>query len=557
MKEKLLLVLIIILAVFLRFWEIETIPPSLSWDEVAIGYNAYSVLKTGKDEYGTSYPLLFRSFDDSKLPGLIYLTSVSEVIFGLNEFGVRFPSAFFGILTVLIAYFVVREILEEKSALFATLLFAINPWLINFSRQAFETNVSMSFFSLGILFLVKAIRKRTMLVLSFAFFAVSIYFYYAARIVVPFFILAFVTVNFNWFRKNFKIFLISGIIFIILLAPLIEPIFSTKGFSRINQVAITNEPYYLALKENYAKLILDHDNVWWAKIVYNRRIAFFQTWFLNYVKNTSFEYLFVNGAGNTGLLYFWELPFFLLGFYALAVRREKWKYVILFWFVLSIIPASFTKDQPNPLRTLIGAPSLVLISFFGIKKAWEIAVLKKKTQIFSVVLFMMITASLVQFCFLYFEYAPKERAIDFGDGYKQLVQSLVKERKNYDLIYISGAYWRPYIHLLFHLKYDPMLYQANGTKDGFDKFRFGKASWDSDGIDLQGADLASLAPKEKKVLFVFSKKEFAGKIDPRINFAEAWPINGLYAKEVFWAFEYNDYLRYLNLVKETKEQNAF
>ena len=34
---------------------------------------AYSILKTGRDEYGSPFPLLFRSFDDYKAPIPVYL----------------------------------------------------------------------------------------------------------------------------------------------------------------------------------------------------------------------------------------------------------------------------------------------------------------------------------------------------------------------------------------------------------------------------------------------------------------------------------------------------
>src|SRR3989344_7494950 len=97
MKYTYLLILVFTLAVLLRFVNLSHMPPSLSWDEVSFGYNAWSILKTGKDEYGIPFPFLFRAFDEYKQPGLVYLTVVSEAIFGLNEFAVRFPVALSGV----------------------------------------------------------------------------------------------------------------------------------------------------------------------------------------------------------------------------------------------------------------------------------------------------------------------------------------------------------------------------------------------------------------------------------------------------------------------------
>src|SRR3989344_5777104 len=103
--KKLLIVLIVLLAAILRFYQIDSNPPSLYWDEASLGYNAYSILKTARDEHGTFLPLTnFAAFGDYKPPGYIYVTVPAVWIFGLTEFAIRFPSAFFGTLTVLITY---------------------------------------------------------------------------------------------------------------------------------------------------------------------------------------------------------------------------------------------------------------------------------------------------------------------------------------------------------------------------------------------------------------------------------------------------------------------
>lgn len=74
MKYKILLVVVVLLAFFLRFYQLGETPVALNIDEVAIGYNAYSILQTGKDEFGKVLPVVFRSYDDFKPPLLIYLT---------------------------------------------------------------------------------------------------------------------------------------------------------------------------------------------------------------------------------------------------------------------------------------------------------------------------------------------------------------------------------------------------------------------------------------------------------------------------------------------------
>src|SRR3989338_5274337 len=140
-KKNFFLILILTVAAILRFYQLGANTPSLDWDEVAHGYNAYSILKTARDEYGYKFPLSFRSFDDYKPPIYTYLVVPSVAIFGLNDFAVRFPSALLGVLTVIFTYLMVLKLFKNKNiALLSSLFLAISPWHLQFSRVAFETN---------------------------------------------------------------------------------------------------------------------------------------------------------------------------------------------------------------------------------------------------------------------------------------------------------------------------------------------------------------------------------------------------------------------------------
>jgi len=67
------------LAVYLRLFQFGEVPNGLYQDETAIGFNAYSILETGKDEYGKDFPLYFRSFGDYK-----FLQARPRVLGGLH-----------------------------------------------------------------------------------------------------------------------------------------------------------------------------------------------------------------------------------------------------------------------------------------------------------------------------------------------------------------------------------------------------------------------------------------------------------------------------------------
>ena len=170
MTSRITLILILLFAAGLRFFQLGQNPPGLYWDEVSLGYNAYSILTTGRDEHGEWLPLTrFKAFGDYNPPGYIYATVPSIALFGLNEFAVRFPSALFGSLTVLLTYFLVKEISKNRLwALLSALILAAMPWHVHFSRAAFETNVSVFWVALGSIFFFRFVKssKNWQLIIS-------------------------------------------------------------------------------------------------------------------------------------------------------------------------------------------------------------------------------------------------------------------------------------------------------------------------------------------------------------------------------------------------------
>ncbi|MDP2860140.1 MAG: glycosyltransferase family 39 protein, partial [bacterium] len=184
-RNKLFLGAIIVLAIFLRMWTLTENPPHLNWDEVSHGYNAYSILSTGKDEWGKSWPTIFRAYGDFKLPVYIYLTALSEKFFGLSEFAVRFPSAMAGVLTIIALYFFVVKLFDKKTGLLAAFILTVSPWHILLSRPAIEGNLALCFIVFGAWAIILSRNKPFFLVLAAAFFGLSLHTYNSARVFVP------------------------------------------------------------------------------------------------------------------------------------------------------------------------------------------------------------------------------------------------------------------------------------------------------------------------------------------------------------------------------------
>src|SRR3989338_5994195 len=192
---KYILAAIILISSVLRLYKLDTIPPSLYWDEVSLGYNAYSILATGHDEHGRFLPLTnFAAFGDYKPPGYIYAAVPSVAIFGLNEFAIRFPSALFGILTVLLTYILAKKLFEKENlAQLSALLLAISTWHIGLSRGAFEGNLALFFSTLGIYLFIKFAKDNALFIYFCATaFLVAVYTFTGHRLFVPFILLVLV-----------------------------------------------------------------------------------------------------------------------------------------------------------------------------------------------------------------------------------------------------------------------------------------------------------------------------------------------------------------------------
>ena len=111
---------IVFIGAFLRFWHIDTAPKGALIDELHFGYLAKSLILTGKDEHGESWPVIFEGFGDRKLPAMAYLDIPSVAAFGLTLVAIRVPSAVAGTLLILASFWLLWEITRRKKwALFA------------------------------------------------------------------------------------------------------------------------------------------------------------------------------------------------------------------------------------------------------------------------------------------------------------------------------------------------------------------------------------------------------------------------------------------------------
>lgn len=474
--NKYTIVLIFILALSLRLINFtQPVPPAINWDEASLGYNAFSILKTGRDEWGRVFPLTFEAFGDYKLPGYIYTLVPFIWIFGLNELSVRLPSILSGSLSVIFLYLAVLELSKNKKwALTSAFLLAISPWSFFLGRIALEANLALSFFLIGLYFLIKGLNKNRFLIPSSLMLGLSIFTYNSARIFVPLFIFSFVIIFWKQFKFNRSVFF----------SILIFGIFLSLGFYLAVFQDSSARYYWIRILDEGAISYLDQarNNSGYpdliTKLIYNRPVYFVSNFSLNYFKHFSFQFLSLSGGSNyqfslqnMGLIYFIELPFLIYGFLKLLKSKIGW--VFLTWFLIAPIPSALTREAPHALRSIFMIGSLQVIISYGLIQFFSLISGKKliyKISFLMVGLLLLIN-SLIYFNAYFFEY-PKEYSQAWQYGYKQAVEVISKNDNKYPKIYFTKKYGEPHLFYLFFINYDPARYQNNETL-----IRYAQTNW--------------------------------------------------------------------------------
>lgn len=446
-KTTIALISIIILAVGLRFYHLGSNPPALYWEEAAIGYDAYSILKTGKDFHGNFWPVAaFESFGDWK-PSLYFYAAVPSIaVFGLTPLGVRLPSALAGILTVVLVYFLVKD---KRVGLAAAAFLAISPWHLQLSRAAFEAN-------LGLFLVVLGWFWPPALVLS-------MYAYHANRLLAPLLFLLF------WRLGRVKNFWLTALICGLIAWPLLISFKNPAMAKRFQETsALTSlDPI---IKSN--ELIAADGDTFWARLSHHRYWQYTNLIFANYLDHFDFDFLFLTGDVNprhsiqtVGGLFLIQLPLIIFG---LKKQRRWW-----LWLLLAPLPSALTIGTPHALR------SLAMIIPFSVLTAVGLSRLPKK---YLAVALAVLALELSRYLVSYYRDYPRIYTSFWQAGYREMVAMVKAKESNYEHIYITRSLGRPSTYYWFFTATDPRLVQVLNDivpKDQGEYLEFGKIKFGS------------------------------------------------------------------------------
>ncbi len=489
MKFKLFsLGLILLIALILRVYQLNKVPIELFGDEIDVGIQAYSILKTGKDYLGNSFPVMFQSFDESRLPLLIYSAVPSVALFGLNEWGVRLPSVFFGMLSLIGIYLLTRQLFNSKTALFALILLAISPWHLQISRQANDATVILPVMLFAIWFFLLGLKRYLLLIISAILFALTFYTYAIAAIFTPLIVICLSILFYRQFLKLglLKITMVLLVGFIILL-PYLSLYVSGKASTRFSTISVSSDK---GINDKIFTYRRRADSSF-TPLIYNKPSVYSDEIIKNYLKAFSSEFLFVIGdpnlrhsVGGLGEFYLFTLAGLILGIFFI-VNNFNGKYktsfkILAVCLILAPVPASLTRDGGyHAPRLFLLLPFLVIIISLGINYLTGL-----KRNIFIKGLYLLtgflIVVNLIGYFYRYYIEWSKDSWRFWQLGYKEALTYLKENDLKYSKIYINNTYETALPRFLFWYNYDPVrfqqVYQGNKTKadivDGFEGFKF-------------------------------------------------------------------------------------
>lgn len=516
--EKIIVAIIILLSFFIKVYSLDKSPPSVGFDEAGLGYNAYSILKTGKDEYGNFMPLSLRSFNDYKPALYAYLSIPFIAVMGLNEISTRMVSVIAGTFSLLFLYFFLKEFVKNKYLRwFVFVVLAFQPWRVHFSRVALEANLSACFFVIGAWFLYKnnflLKIKETFLkkLLVPFFFALSAYSYHGARAAVPVFIVLFLFDPFRLFLvkklKKYRKWIIKFrfrylyllLTFILFLIPIFVVNKSSQVLTRFRQENVFYRyspftPNELLSEGKNAWLNLENNPVYYfTGIMTGHMLSYFSPINLGgrifyWVKNS------VQHIPSFSMFGWAEVIIFVFGIVYLIKNfklRAKNRFLI-YWILAGAAPAALTWNWFHPLRSMNIYPALELIIALGFVSLFNILNKKLNKNLFKMICLTSVFFFSLSTLFTIVNEYNYSTAINHGEyqpgGFKEGVPILAKLQDDYDEIIIDSPHAQSYIFFLFYQSFSPEIVQSYAEqrpKPGiegnlnfdFYKYKFKKYDW--------------------------------------------------------------------------------
>lgn len=467
--EVIAVAFVVVLAATLFFYKLNQSPPCLDADEASFAYNAFSILKTGRDEYGKFLPLRLQAFGDNRFPLITYLDIPWVAILGLNETSARMANFPFALLFPIVVYLLTFEFFKSKStSVLAALFSTLSVGLQSIGRQTHEAYLTVFFLALASYFFMRFLNKKGEANFYFfqAFFFIDLFGYHSTRLWAGFYFLVMVFMI-AWKKMKIKhLFLFVSIIALFAVSDVIHKPTRVSSLLFFNTEGFNSKVYEYRIEGG-------------LRFLYNKLTVGVKDMIHEYSKYFSPQFLAINGDDNYRFGYPGMSPvtpieylLMIIGLYYLFHNREKWRYFVVAIFLFAPSSAILSWAGASLTRSLFILIPVTIIAAYGLSQ-----ILKKKKVAFFALFGAYLILALYNWDFYYFHFPKRLVTIHAWQcGYKELGDYVKANYDNFDKFYITQKNGQPYIFMLFYLNYPPSEYQKHARLSAPDQFGFGQVS---------------------------------------------------------------------------------
>lgn len=491
-KPSIIIIALTLLGAFLRLNQFPNSPPSLYVDEADVGYQAYSLITTGRDYFGNFLPVHLQSFADFRTPLYIFTAIPGVLAFGLNNFTVRFPAALFGILTIPLIFWCTRNLTRSETlGIFSALILAILPWHIHYSRIAFEVTLLLFLLTAGIGFFAKWIHTNKIhhFLPAILLLLLTVYTYSTAKLFTPLILVILLFTTKNVLAKlNRTQIALAGVFSALLAYPAVKDIFLGAGQNRFSILSVFSDtnsigpfahlqwlvshsatyfPFLFIHPQILAKFFLGNFTNTFYQII-NNYFSVFSPEFLIFAGDPNMRHT-ITGSGVAGL---GITILFAVGFIKLVTSQgTSYKIFLLLLLFLSPLPAAITKDgQFHATRLFLFIFPFTLIAAFGVQDLlYKIKALlaknntasKKLIILAGFALISLITWEMLRDQFLRLTVYPQVAYKSWDFGWNENVNKSFNMSPKYDEVLIDSLNGTPVqTFYAFYQKIDPTEFQS-------------------------------------------------------------------------------------------------
>ncbi len=467
MKSRLLVLSsILLLAIFLRFFSLSHTPNGFYWDEIDVGFQARSLLETGRDYFGNPLPLFLHSMADYRAPVLLYSAVLPSKLFGFTVFSTRLVPVIWGILGIAAAYVLGQSF--RKSGLIFSFVMAVSVWHLQYSRVAQEPVAMITCLLIAAAAWQKSRQKPIWFTISLVFFGLSLLAYSTAKLFVPLWLVVLAI----WCRPK-KISRLGIFAFFLIAIPVgLDSLFGHSGM-RFHDLAVYTNPVVpteIDQKRLETQIGLKNQRTVGIspsladKFAYNKPEEWVSTISKNYLSAFSSDFLFIKGdvqlrhspsSNSIGMLFAIESIALIIGLFATRQLSKPQKIFLLSWILLAPLPASLTRDGfAHAGRLMILMPALLLLVGLGLKSL-------ANYKFFRTVFWLIYIATIANTYYFYFSRYRLESAIPFQYAHIQAANAAIAKTVESDQVILDMADDSGLMAYIFASHVTPAQFQAN------------------------------------------------------------------------------------------------